>query len=349
MKYVKIYDDKMRQTGLADIEQNYDKSGYVKVFDKDMQPIGVMDVDSIPESGANLPFVKVYDENLVMTGVVSVDNIRHSDGYLITLQKDPSTTGSVSGGGRFVSGTSVTVVATPDAQSEYTEFDGWYEGDTKVSENASYTFTVSGARTLVAKFVEPAPSILSVDLGLPSGTLWADRNVGAENETDFGLLFSWGNTEGHEVKNPSDYDFGDTYGSVYNQTAGSELTGNIVQGGANDAARVICGSPWKMPTYENVEELFSGCTHEYVTDYKGSGVNGALFTSKTNGKTLFLPACGFVEHDRANLNINIGGEYWTNKVSPVDRSYCFMFSRTQFAYQNVGNRRLAGFSIRGVA
>lgn len=158
MKYVKIYDDKMRQTALADIEQNYDKSGYVKVFDNDMQPIGVMDVDSIPESGANLPFVKVYDENLVMTGVVSVDNISHSDGYLITLQKDPSTTGSVSGGGRFVSGTSVTVVATPDAQSEYTEFDGWYEGDTKVSENASYTFTVSGARTLVAKFAEPTPT-----------------------------------------------------------------------------------------------------------------------------------------------------------------------------------------------
>lgn len=171
MKYVKIYDDKMRQTGLADIEQNYDKSGYVKVFDKDMQPIGVMDVDSIPEAGANLPFVKVYDANLVMTGVVSVDNIRHSDGYLIKLQKDPSTTGSVSGGGRFVSGTSVTVVATPDAQSEYTEFDGWYEGDTKVSENASYTFTVSGARTLVAKFAIPTPTVpeFTLDFEFPIG------------------------------------------------------------------------------------------------------------------------------------------------------------------------------------
>lgn len=89
--------------------------------------------------------------------ITDLETVINRSSYVITLQKDPSTTGTVSGGGRFIAGTSVTVVATPDAQSDYPEFDGWYEGETKVSENASYTFTVSGARTLVAKFKEATP------------------------------------------------------------------------------------------------------------------------------------------------------------------------------------------------
>jgi len=155
MKYVKIYNEKMQLTGVADIDKNYDKTGYVKCFDKDMKFIGVMDVDTIPESGDDIPYVEMFDENMNFAGAVTADNIRHSDGYLIKLQKDPSTTGSVSGGGRFVEGTEVTVVATPDSEGDYTAFDGWYEGENKVSRNASYTFTVSGARTLVAKFLNP--------------------------------------------------------------------------------------------------------------------------------------------------------------------------------------------------
>lgn len=164
-KYVKIYNEKMQCLGVADIEQNYDKDGYVKLFDATtMRFRGVVDVDDIPESGDNMPVVKVFDEDMQPCGVVTADNIRHSDGYLIRLRKDPAAnTGTVTGGGRFIAGTSVTVVATPDAQSEYPEFDGWYEGETKVSENASYTFTVSGARTLVAKFKEATPTPLPVE------------------------------------------------------------------------------------------------------------------------------------------------------------------------------------------
>lgn len=73
----------------------------------------------------------------------------------ISLQTDPASTGTVTGGGVYQVGTQATVVATPDAQSEYSGFGGWYNGETKVSENASYTFTVSGACTLVAKFKDP--------------------------------------------------------------------------------------------------------------------------------------------------------------------------------------------------
>lgn len=152
MKYVKIYNAKMQCVGVADISQNYDKTGYVKLYDKaTMRLLGIVDVDSIPESGANMPVVRVFNENMRPCGVVTADNIRHSDGYLVVLSVDPSNTGTVSGGGRFVGGTNVTVEATP---SEGYEFDGWYNGETKVSENESYTFEISGTTNLIAKFSE---------------------------------------------------------------------------------------------------------------------------------------------------------------------------------------------------
>ena len=37
-----------------------------------------------------------------------------------------------------------------------------------------------------------------VDLGLPSGTLWATKNLGASSKTDYGLYFAWGETTGYE-------------------------------------------------------------------------------------------------------------------------------------------------------
>lgn len=87
-----------------------------------------------------------------------VVNGGHEELATIILTTFPESIGAVSGDGIFFKGSSVTVVATPDSESEYPEFDGWYEGETKVSENTSYTFAVSGARTLVAKFKEATPA-----------------------------------------------------------------------------------------------------------------------------------------------------------------------------------------------
>ena len=69
--------------------------------------------------------------------------------YNIALSADPANGGTVSGGGTKAEGSSCTVVATP---AEGKVFDGWFENGQLVSNSASYTFTVSGARTLVAHF-----------------------------------------------------------------------------------------------------------------------------------------------------------------------------------------------------
>lgn len=80
--------------------------------------------------------------------------------YNINLSADPANGGTVSGGGSKEEGSSCTVVATP---AEGMIFDGWFENGSLVSNNASYTFTVESARTLVAQFAEqPEGMILSV-------------------------------------------------------------------------------------------------------------------------------------------------------------------------------------------
>lgn len=84
----------------------------------------------------------------------------------ISVSCNPSQ-GSVSGGGRKVVGTSVTVVATP---AEGYNFDGWYENDTLVSNNASYTFTASVARNLVAVFAESHDVVITVSTNVPDQT-----------------------------------------------------------------------------------------------------------------------------------------------------------------------------------
>jgi hypothetical protein len=75
--------------------------------------------------------------------------------YTVTLSSNPTAGGTTSGGGPFNSGSSVTVTAT--ANAGYT-FANWTENGTAVSTNASYTFTISGNRTLIANFsVVPPP------------------------------------------------------------------------------------------------------------------------------------------------------------------------------------------------
>ena len=112
-----------------------------------------------------------------------------------------------------------------------------------------------------------------VDLDLPSGTSWAIKNIGAEHDYDVGLYFAWGDTTGYEggqhIFNRPDY-----Y-NVY-----------------SDAANVIMGGSWTVPTKDQIEELLSNTTKEVVENYNDTGINGILFTGK-NGNTMFIPNSGY--------------------------------------------------------
>ena len=131
--------------------------------------------------------------------------------------------------------------------------------------------------------VQAAPTYEYVDLGLPSGTLWAKCNVGAETETDYGLKFAWGETEPKSSYSWSNY----KWGTAQNLTKYNSTDGKTVLDLEDDAAHVNMGGDWRMPTIAEMDELFGNTNHHYTENYNDSGKDGEVFTK--NGQTLFIP------------------------------------------------------------
>ena len=138
-----------------------------------------------------------------------------------------------------------------------------------------------------------------VDLGLPSGTLWANMNLGAASETDYGDYFMWGSTTpnndtpcdwNHAPFNNGSNDYDDEY---FNTHKSEWLDGKNNLKPEYDAARANMGGNWRMPTEAEIQELMNNTYNEWIENFNGSGVNGRKFTSKTDkSKYIFIPASG---------------------------------------------------------
>lgn len=148
---------------------------------------------------------------------------------------------------------------------------------------------------------DPKIDAVAVDLGLPSGTLWADRNVGANSPEDYGGYYACGETEEKEV-----YDW-----STYTHCDGSPETchdiGSNIAGTQYDVAHVKWGGSWKMPTRDQMKELVKKCTSEWTTV---NGVNGRKFTGP-NGNSIFLPASG-LRWAGEIYYVGTWGRYWSS-------------------------------------
>lgn len=185
-----------------------------------------------------------------------------------------------------------------------------------------------------------------VDLGLPSGTLWATRNLGAETPEDYGYYFSWGNVVGRKPNGTTfDYNWGTDNNGNYASTTGAALTGDIPTNMDYDAVQRYMGGSCKMPTTTQFAELFNSSytTNEWTTK---NGVNGRLVTSKINGNSIFFPAAGNgygTSLDDAGSN----GFCWSRSLSSSDSGYYLGFGSSG-VYPHGGNRRFFGFSVRAV-
>ncbi|MBQ6204192.1 MAG: choice-of-anchor D domain-containing protein [Prevotella sp.] len=178
-----------------------------------------------------------------------------------------------------------------------------------------------------------------IDLGLPSGTKWACCNVGASKPEDYGGYFAWG-----ETTEKSRY-----YWDTYIHCDGSYETchdiGKDIAGTQYDAATANWGSPWVMPSKEQMEELKNSCTSEWTTE---NGVNGRRFIGP-NGASIFLPAAGYrweVDLGRAGSY----GDYWSSTLyeSRTDNAWYLSFgSGGVYAGDYVGGRG-SGLSVRPV-
>ena len=178
----------------------------------------------------------------------------------------------------------------------------------------------------------------AVDLALPSGLLWCEHNVGAASPYEHGLYFSWGNVEGHAEG--SGYDFSDT---VYAQTAGAALTGDIAVSNTYDMARHNMGAPWRLPTMNDFVELNANCDSEWTDE---DGVAGRRFTSRINGNSIFFPASG--DYSGSSLgNRGTYGYYWSSTWYSEASARNLYFNSTGVFPQDSSGRRY-GFSVRAV-
>lgn len=144
-----------------------------------------------------------------------------------------------------------------------------------------------------------------VDLGLPSGLLWAETNVGATLPTDYGDYYAWGETETKETYTSENYEY---------QVSASEIDAE------HDVATVHWKSPCRMPTGDEFTgELFENTTRKGVniTTSSGTMVFGYQFTSLNNRNSVFLPASGN-KHDGITDYQGLIGYYWRSTKSAND-------------------------------
>lgn len=129
-----------------------------------------------------------------------------------------------------------------------------------------------------------------VDLGLPSGTIWAGWNVGATSPEESGGYYAWGETEEKTNYSYETYKFWEDIDGDGDLNLINEYTfiGYNISGTQYDVARKKWGGSWRMPTKEEFNELISKCIWVWI-QYKG--INGYKITG-INGNSIFLPAVG---------------------------------------------------------
>ena len=189
-----------------------------------------------------------------------------------------------------------------------------------------------------------------VDLGLPSGTLWATCNVGANVPEECGDYFAWGETEPKDYYDwgtykwcNGNYDTLTKYCTNSNYGYNGYVDNKMELDSEDDAAYVNWGSSWRMPTLEQQQELIDNCTTIWMTR---NGVDGQLVTGP-NGNTLFLPASGYRWNDSHN-GVGDWGEYWSRTLDPDYTSGPYHLDIYSFGMYWDSSNRAVGLTVRAV-
>ncbi len=187
-----------------------------------------------------------------------------------------------------------------------------------------------------------------VDLGLPSGTLWATCNVGATTPEGYGDYFAWGETEpksNYDWSNEGDYKWG-VYNSSdtnYGMTKYNKTDGKTTLDPEDDAATANWGGAWRMPTTAEQQELLSKCTWTWMTL---NGVNGCRVTG-SNGNSIFLPAAGIYLESRF-CDAGSAGSYWSSSLIEGFPDYVNSLECDSDSYYWDDYSRESGLSVRPV-
>lgn len=202
-----------------------------------------------------------------------------------------------------------------------------------------------------------------VDLGLPSGTLWADRNVGARNVGDEGLYFRWGATRGFTSAQAEDSTFVENapqeYNAKYEPYWGN--SGILTLRPEDDAATQNMGSQWRMPTARDWDELTQNTDLVRESSYPYP----CYLRSKINGNRLSFPLAGrYFEPNLGSPNPDRGkvAFIWSSSRSSQGSSNSFVYDNYPAGFEHISNptwsspsrqflfydRRSYALSVRGI-
>ena len=181
----------------------------------------------------------------------------------------------------------------------------------------------------------------AIDLGLPSGLLWASMNVGSKTPSDVGGRYAWG-----EIETKSYYDWDNykwcngTYDSLTKyctDDAYGTVDGKTILDDEDDVAKVLWGNGWRMPKACELEELTTYCTWtpEYLDDFPGFRVTGP------NGNSIFIPENG--QYDENGFTWQTGVYLWASET--VGDYYAY---RSVTGEVSCSNHRHDGLCVRPV-
>ena len=155
------------------------------------------------------------------------------------------------------------------------------------------------------------------------GLKWAVTNIGAEKETDSGLYFAFGETQGYTAEQV--------------RSGERKFNENEYTNVNFDSVNAYWGGKWRMATEAEFQALLHSANH-----------GGMLFTDKTDwSKKLFFPAVGFCDYYGVN-SVGYFSYYWSSSLYSNNVTY----GRSLYldnGYSSIKyNGRYIGFSVRGV-
>ena len=211
--------------------------------------------------------------------------------------------GSLNWGDCYVTETFDLYGITSSGKHLYDALNSWVSDNSSLGSYRTWTQSSFPSFGEYAEPVEPSDNKEFVDLGLPSGLLWATTNVGANRPEEYGKYFAWAETTPKAEYSWNTYKYANgtensltkyctsyTYGNVdYKENLDSE----------DDAATTNWGEPWRTPTLQESQELINYCTWKYTS------LNGTYGYSVTgpNGNSIFIPAAGVKQYNSTFYNV----------------------------------------------
>ena len=190
-----------------------------------------------------------------------------------------------------------------------------------------------------------------VDLGLPSGNLWAKCNLGASAPEAFGDYYAWGEVEPKQVYTNSNHKWYKEGAPSLGFTKYNNEDGKLSLEDEDDAVIQKLGNGWRTPTLADFRELTN---QKYTTIKKTTlnGVAGYQITSKKNKKSIFIPFAGFKNDKPQTREISSDETVavcMTNQRRIDNQVFnCWTFAFEQDRIRRYGKRRYDGISIRPV-